>query len=193
MWYTGEITKSWTTLPLNPRIVRTFDFTGSANNPIRVDTAFQAQGQTRVGTFGSGALDPNLRDTYTQQWNLTVQKKLPKDVYFDIGYVGSKGTNLTLSFDGNRPIQILTPGPTTPSITSRRPFQGFDGISTTKSIGKSTYHSVQMKGERRVARGLSVLTAYTSSKSLSNADISSVVRVTFLGAIQDYHDLRGNP
>jgi hypothetical protein len=192
IYYTPEITNSWTTLTLNPPIVSTFSFTGSANNPIRVDTAFQAQGQTRVGTFGSGALDPDLRDTYTQQWNLTVQKKLPKDIYFDIGYVGSKGTNLTVTFDGNRPIQILTPGPTTPSITSRRPFQGFDGISTTKSIGNSTYHSLQMKGERRVARGLSVLTAYTWSKSLSNADISSVGGGSFLGGIQDYNDLKGN-
>src|SRR6185369_16855111 len=192
IYYTPEITNSWTTLTLNPPIVSTYAFTGSANNPIRVDTAFQAQGQTRVGTFGSGALDPNLRDTYTQQWNLTVQKKLPKDIYFDIGYVGSKGTNLTATYDGNRPIQILTPGPTTPSITSRRPFQGFDGISTTKSIGNSTYHSLQMKGERRVARGLSVLTAYTWSKSLSNADISSVGGGSFLGTIQDYNDLKGN-
>jgi hypothetical protein len=192
IYYTPEITNSWTTLTLNPPIVSTFAFTGSANNPIRVDTAFQAQGQTRVGTFGSGALDPNVRDTYTQQWNFTLQKRLPKDIYFDIGYVGSKGTNLTAAFDGNRPIQIVTPTATTPSITSRRPFQGFDAISTVKSIGNSTYHSLQMKGERRVGRGLSALTAYTWSKSLSNADISSVGGGSFLGAIQDYNDLRGS-
>ncbi|MEO7651592.1 MAG: TonB-dependent receptor, partial [Bryobacteraceae bacterium] len=192
VYFTPEITNSWTTLTLNPPIVRTFSFTGSANNPVRVDTAFQTQGTTRAGTFGSGALDPNLRDTYTQQWNLVLQKKLPKDFYFDLGYVGSKGTNLTATFDGNRPLQILTPTATTPSIASRRPLQGFDGISTTKSIGNSNYHSLQVKVERRVARGLSVLSAYTWSKSLSNADISSVGGGSFLGTIQDYNDLAGS-
>ena len=103
MYYTPEITNSWTTLTLNPPIVRTFAFTGNATNPINVETAFGGPGETRVGLFGSGALDPNLRTTYTQQWNLTAQKRLPKDTYFDVGYVGSKGTNLTASYDGNRP------------------------------------------------------------------------------------------
>lgn len=189
IYYTPEITNSWTTLTLNPPIVRTFSFTGSPNNPIPVATAFRGQGNTAVGLFGSGALDPNLRTSYTQQWNFTVQKKLPKSVYFDIGYVGSKGTNLTLTFDGNRPIETLIPGPTTPSIASRRPFRGFDNISTTKSIGNSIYHSLQSKLERRVASGLSILGAYTWSKSLSNADISSVGGGSFIGSIQDYFNL----
>ncbi len=189
IYYTPEITNSWTTLTLNPPIVRTFSFTGAPNNPIQVANAFRGQGNTAVGLFGSGSLDPNLRTSYTQQWNFTLQKKLPKDVYFDIGYVGSKGTNLTLSFDGNRPIETLVPGPATPSIASRRPFRGFDNISTTKSIGNSIYHSMQMKMERRVSNGLSILGAYTWSKSLSNADISSVGGGSFIGAIQDYRNL----
>jgi len=192
IYYTPEITNSWTTLTLNPPIVRTFSFTGAPNNPIPVATAFRGQGNTAVGLFGSGALDPNLRTSYTQQWNFTMQKKLPKSIYFDVGYVGSKGTNLTLTFDGNRPIETLTPGPATPSIASRRPFRGFDNISTTKSIGNSIYHSLQSKVERRVASGLSILGAYTWSKSLSNADISSVGGGSFIGSIQDYLNLGAN-
>ncbi|MFN7919817.1 MAG: TonB-dependent receptor [Bryobacteraceae bacterium] len=189
IYFTPEITNSWTTLTLNPPIVQTFSFTGSANNPVRVDRAFQVQGTSRAGLFGSGALDPNLRTSYTQQWNFTLQKKLPGQIFYDLGYVGSKGTKLTATFDGNRPIQTLVPVATTPSIASRRPFQGFDNISTTKSIGNSIYHSLQMKAERRVANGLSMIGAYTWSKSLSNVDISSVGGGTFLGAIQDYFNL----
>lgn len=192
MYYTPEITNSWTTLTLNPPIVKTFAFTGSATNPIRVDSAFQGPGETRLGTFGSGALDPNLRTTYTQQWNLTAQKRLPKDVYFDVGYVGSKGTNLTASYDGNRPIAIVTPGAGVPPIALRRPFLGFDTISTTKSIGNSNYHSLQLKTERRSARGLSVIGSYTWSHSISNADISSVGGGQYLAGIQDYMDLRSS-
>jgi hypothetical protein len=192
IYYTPEITNSWTTLSLNPPIVRTFAFTGSANNPINVATAFQAQGETRAGLFGSGALDPNVRTTYTQQWNLTAQKRLPLDIYFDIGYVGSKGTKLTASFDGNRPIAIVVPGPGVAPIATRRPFQGFDNINVTKSIANSIYHSLQTKVERRVGRGLSLIGSYTWSKSLSNADISSVGGGSFLAGIQDYFDLRGS-
>src|SRR6266581_179682 len=40
--------------------------------------------------------------------------------------------------------------------------------------------------------GLSILGAYTWSKSLSNADTSSVGGGTYLGGLQDYNDLRGN-
>ena len=69
---------------------------------------------------------------------------------------------------------------------------GFDAVTTTKSIGNSTYHALQSKLERRVGKGLSILGAYTWSKSLSNADTSSVGGGTYLGGLQDYNDLRGN-
>ena len=44
-----------------------------------------------------------------------MQKKLVKNVIVDVGYVGLKGTRLTEGFDGNRTIQVLVPGPSTPS------------------------------------------------------------------------------
>jgi hypothetical protein len=191
IYFTPEITNSWTTLTANPPIVTRFSFTGSANNPIPVDQAFVESGRPDLISAGS-ALDQNVRSTYNQQWNFTIQKKLPKQVYLDVGYVGAKGTDLTVTFDSNRPAQIVTPGPTVPSIASRRPFKGFDAITTTKSVGNSIYHALQTKLERRVAKGLSVLGAYTWSKSLSNADISSVGGGTYLSSIQDYNDLHGS-
>ena len=191
IYYTPEITNSWTTLTLNPPIVKTFDFAGTFDKPLQVATAFAAQGSAGVGLFGSGALDPDLHDTYTQQWNLTLQKKLPLNIYFDAGYVGSKGTNLTLAFDGNRPIQPVVPGPSVAALAARRPLQGFSGISTAKAIGSSTFHSLQTKLERRVGRGLSLLGAYTFAKNLSDADISTVGGGANLGAIQNYFNLAG--
>jgi hypothetical protein len=189
IYYTPEITNSWTTLTLNPPIVKTFDVAGTFDQPVPVATAFGLPGQPVSGLFGSGALDPNLRDTYTQDWNLSVQKKLPQDIYMDVGYVGSKGTNLTMAFDGNRPIQVVIPGPGVAPLAGRRPFPGFSAITAAKSIGNSTFHSLQAKVERRVASGLSVLGAYTFSKALGNADISTVGGGTFLGATQNYFNL----
>jgi len=191
IYYTPEITNSWTTLTLNPPIVKTFDFSATFDKPLQAATAFATQGQAGVGLFGSGALDPDLHDTYTQQWNLTTEKKLPLNTYFDVGYVGSKGTNLTLAFDGNRPIQTVIPGPAVASLASRRPLQGFSGINTAKAIGSSTFHSLQTRLQRRMGRGLSLLVAYTWAKNLSDADISTVGGGANLGGIQDYFNLAG--
>ena len=49
------------------------------------------------GAVTTGALnfavsnDQNLRDSYIQQWNLNVQKKLPFGIVGDVGYVGVEG------------------------------------------------------------------------------------------------------
>jgi hypothetical protein len=188
IYYTPEITNSWTGLTTSPPAVNTFDFSGTFDKPVQVATAFAGTG-TALPTFAYNVVDPNLRDTYVQQWNLTVQKKLPWNTYVDVGYVGSKGTNLTMAFDGNRPLQVVVPGPNVASITARRPLQGYGAMTVTKSIGNSTYHSLQVKVERRVAKGLSVLGAYTFSKSLADADISTVGGGSFLGPIQDYLNL----
>ena len=120
------------------------------------------------------------------------RRDCPKDIYFDVGYVGSKGTRLTATYDGNRPNQIVTRDRESRPSLSRRPFKGFDTISVTKSIGNSTYHSMQLKAERRSARGTECLGAYTWSHSISNADISSVGGGAYLAAIQDYMDLDGS-
>ncbi len=188
VYFTPEITNSWTVLTLNAPIVNTFQFSGTFDNPIRVDQAFSGTGTAR-GLFGAFALDPNLRDSYNQQWNFTLQKKLPGQVIFDMGYVGSKGNNLTMGFDANRPVNPIVPGPGQPSVAARRPLAGFNAINSAKSIGRSHYHSLQMKAERRMAQGLNVLASYTYAKTLSNADISTVGGGSFLGGVQNIYDI----
>jgi outer membrane receptor protein involved in Fe transport len=190
IYFTPEITNSWTVLTLNAPIVNTFQFAGTFDDPLQVETAFTGQGSAQ-GRFGAFALDPNLRDSYNQQWNFTLQKKLPGQVVFDVGYVGAKGTNLTLGYDANRPIDVITPGAGQPSVASRRPLAGFASVSSAKSIGSSVYHSLQVKAERRLAQGFNALASYTWAKSLSNADISTVGGGSFLGGVQDIFNLSG--
>jgi len=189
IYFTPEITNTYTVLTLNPPIVGTYQISATYDRPFQVDTVFAAQGQAGGAPFGASVADPHLRSTYNQQWNLTVQKKLPRGLIVDAGYVGSKGTRLTLGFDGNRPIDILTPGAGVPSVGSRRPYRGYDAMSTYKSIGNSTYHALQTKVERRVSGGLSLLGSYTWSKALSGADISSVGGGAYIGGVQDYMNL----
>ena len=66
--------------------------------------------------------DQNLSDSYIQQWNLNMQRKLPGDVVLDVGYVGSKGTELIVTYgDLNRPIQVVDPRTPGPGLTQRAP------------------------------------------------------------------------
>ena len=94
--------------------------------------------------------DQNLKDTYIQQWNLNVQHKLPANVVLDVGYVGSKGTRLIVTYpDLNIPLQIVDPAtPGLASLNARRPDQLFQrAVTGDKSVGNSIYHALQVKAE----------------------------------------------
>ncbi|HEY1493840.1 MAG TPA: TonB-dependent receptor [Candidatus Solibacter sp.] len=138
--------------------------------------------------------DQNLRDSYIQQWNLNIQKKLFAGIVLDAGYVGSKGTALIATLgDINRPIAIVDPRtPGLAALNARRPDQLFQrAVTGDKSIGNSIYHSLQVKAERRMASGVTFLTAYTWAKSISGpTDIGGQVGGgSFIGSVQDMYNL----
>ncbi len=140
--------------------------------------------------------DPNMRDSYIQQWNLNIQKKVMGGVVVDAGYVGSKGTALIATLgDINRAIVVVDPRtPGLASLNSRRPDQLFQrSVTGDKSIGNSIYHSLQVKLERRFSQGLTFLSAYTWAKSISGpTDIGGQVGGgSFIGSVQDLYNLRG--
>lgn len=115
--------------------------------------------------IGTQNINPDFREGYTQHWNLTVQQELPAAVSFEIGYVANKGTRLGELIFYNVP----TPGPTA-TIQARRPFPRWGTALSLDSYVTSNYHSLQVKTQRREYRGVSLLVAYTWSKSI---DLSS--------------------
>ena len=106
------------------------------------------------------AIDPGARAPYVQQWNVSLQHQLPAAVALTAAYVGSKGTKLEARPNINQPVPGTTP------ISSRRPFSRFDNIFSSENRHSSTYHALQVTGERRLAGGLSFLAAYTYSHSI---------------------------
>lgn len=131
----------------------------------------------------ANAVDPNLQDAYTQQYNLTVQQQMPFKLVMDVAYVGAKSThNYSYYSDINIPFPTnpLTPG--LASLASRRPNQTFKSGGNARSIlgdfsnVSATYNSLQTKLERRVGQGLTILGAYTWSHSISGpSDIGGYV------------------
>ena len=112
-----------------------------------------------AGLPGGSAADFNLRTPYVQQWNLTVQHELQKNILIQLGYVGNMGTKL-----GNiYPVNYPTPGPG--PIQPRRPYNNFGGMEENENTATSAYHGLQLKAEKRYNGGLSLLSSYTWSRA----------------------------
>src|SRR5258708_25862860 len=152
--------------------------------------------QTSAGLAFAVSDDQNMRDSYIQQLNLDIQRKLPANIVLDVGYVGSKGTRLIVTYDDlNRPLQVVDPSTLgLPSLNARRPDQEYlRAVRADKSIGNSIYHALQVKAEKRMSSGLTFLTAYTYSKSISGpSDISGQVGGgRFIGSPHGGHFMSG--
>lgn len=149
------------------RLPQTFNSSKSA--PITLNDPFPGPVPTTAPTNGSltmTAIDENFDTAYIMQWGLSVQRGVGSDVVFEIGYLGSKGTHLPL----NRNLNQATPGPgTAAQVQARRSFPQFGNITWIESVANSTYHSMELKAEKRYTKGLSLLGSYTFSKSIDNS------------------------
>jgi len=117
-------------------------------------------------------------------WNATVQRQITRTFSFEAGYVGNKGTHVqtgennwldinagtTVGFcDSANP---ASPNPLDPnsgclSYNQRQPyFAKYGWTQTLRCVcdpGDNHYNSLQMKAEKRMSNGLSVLGVYTYS------------------------------
>ena len=118
--------------------------------------------QQPSGLVQDNMISPNFRDGYMQQWNADLQYEVLPNWMVDAAYVGSKGTHLADVLDRNQQ----------DPATGLFPFDEFGSILFVESNANSNYHSLQLRSEKRTRAGLSLLLAYTYSKSFD--DISSV-------------------
>lgn len=138
----------------------------------------------------SAPIPAEMRAPYNQQWNFAVQHTLLQNLLVEAAYAGNKGTHLPLSWQYNQldpsllgpemtrtvpnpffgvvPIGTLAQ-PTVQAGQLRRPFPQYPGVtSASASVGNSNYHSLQMKIEKRFARGANAMVAYTFSKLIDD-------------------------
>ena len=100
---------------------------------------------------------------YVDEWEASVQQELTKNMALEVSYLGSRGRELQRWINlANQPV------PGTSSIESRSPFPEFGLFQGAANVGYSTYNSLGMKLTRRYSNGLTVLGAYTFSKSTDN-------------------------
>lgn len=104
----------------------------------------------------------NNKTSYTQQWNFHVQRRLTEDIIAEVGYIGNKGTHLTMFTNANTAL----PGPGDPN--PRRPWPVLGATSIMDNSATSTYEGFQAKIEKRFSQGLTFRANYAFGKALDN-------------------------
>jgi len=148
---------------------------------------------------------------YAQQFNFNIQRELGHGFLLDTAFAGNKGTHLVIgSFPiNNLPDQDLSMGNallksvsnpfaglvqygtlSAATVTAEqllRPYPQYTGVTLPSyNIGDSEYYSLQVKLEKRLSKGVSILLGYTHSKIMSDTETNS----TWLepGGVAGYQD-----
>ncbi len=111
---------------------------------------------------------------YTQQWTFSIQRQLPGELLFEAGYYANTAHKLLQRIEGN----WAPPGPG--NVNDRRRFRSvfIPAVNTAVTPGTSSrhqwsananFHSLQLRAEKRLSRGLSFLASYMWSKAISDA------------------------
>ena len=145
----------------NPPFFNSMLFFPSRQAPLTIDRPWP-EGQAAPVPPSVTTYDQNLRTSYAQQWNFTVQTELFEDTVLSVGYNGTRGTKLV----GARDINQAHPSPVQPNY---RPLPTFSDISLIASGFDSVYHSLQAQFQCRLQSGLTGWFSYTWSKSIDNA------------------------
>ncbi|HEX6622628.1 MAG TPA: hypothetical protein VF064_02865, partial [Pyrinomonadaceae bacterium] len=127
---------------------------------------------------GATGLNPNrltrtivggdFRSPYYQQFSLEAQRELTNDLVLRVGYVGTKGTALFQTLDGN-PRRLGTATCTEANADTCRVNQIQGVIRLRANAAASIYHSMQVSLEKRLSRGFSAGAHYTWSTFIDTA------------------------
>lgn len=164
---------------INAPFVETLSDTYDITNLPTFDRANPLANSTATA-FGITAIQKNFTDAYIQQWNLTVEQTLGKNLFLSIAYVGNKGTHLV-----QYPVDINLAPPGPGPLTPRRPFTQFQiepnaggvsppglypagGSSDTVSNRDSHYSALQLQAKRRFTQGLSFTGSYAYGKCIDD-------------------------
>jgi hypothetical protein len=117
----------------------------------------------------------NLTHPYTQKWNLSVQQQLGGNWLASASYIGDKGTHYRTSVEGNP--GLPAPGMSLTNLQQRRllsvlnPAAGafYSAITQLDDGDNTIYNGLKLGLEHRFASRFTVLTSYTWSHCLQDA------------------------
>ena len=130
-----------------------------------------------TGVYSATTVDPNIRQPYTQHFNLSLGQELDSNTSVTVAYVGSIGTKLLTTAYPNFGTTFPTSfRPTNQGNLARSQsdinagiIRGpFSSITNVQSNGNSNFHSLEVSLRRRAAHGLSGQVAYTLAHSMDS-------------------------
>jgi hypothetical protein len=125
------------------------------------------------------------RTPYSQQWSLSIQRELFKNILLDVSYTGSNSKNLPIQWIFSQ----ATPSAATQSLSStnpaenfylRRPYPNFNiGAFVVQNMLQSNYNAMTVKIDKRFAQGYSFLSTYIWSKAIDQGSEVFALGSTF--------------
>jgi len=138
---------------------------------------------------GGGAISPNpsvtavqknIKNSESYQWNLTVEQELRANLGLRVSYVGNHGTHLpwynySLNFSRQQIAGAIQPN---------RPYQPWSDILLLAGGGNSILHQLQIEAIQRYRHGLSFQVEYSWNRSLDDVPV--------VGGPQDPYNARAD-
>ncbi|MDQ1610653.1 MAG: hypothetical protein QOG00_584 [Pyrinomonadaceae bacterium] len=158
--YTRTHDYAFTNIALN--IWSSFPFV-AAFNQTNVANAFATYQNLPVNpaVFTRTEVTPDFSSPQYDSFNLEVQRELTRDIVVRVGYVGSKGTGLFESIDGNPVVFRNDPASAANPAVRTDPTRG--PVRLRANSGNSIYHSMQASLEKRLTSGFSAGVHFTYS------------------------------
>ncbi len=127
-----------------------------------------------AANIATSSYDRNLRHGYAQQWSFSIQHELPGSILMEMGYYANVAHKLMRRTEGNWAL------PGAGAVNNRRRYRTIlvpqDGVVIgplanmfrQQADSNSNFQSLQVKVEKRLSKGLSVLSSYIWSKTISD-------------------------
>jgi hypothetical protein len=187
-----------------PYVTMRNPFPGGMQSILGSSPGLAAQAGGSLSVHDLGRVSP-----YSQQWQISVQRELPSRVLLEAAYLGMLTLKSPESFNMNELPDMYRSAAQNVSVPN--PFLGIfpststlgQGATTTQGnlwgrfpqydtfslegapTGRSIYHAMQLKVDKRVTRGLSVIGAYTFSR-LMTANTTSLINVRHYRSVAQY-------
>jgi hypothetical protein len=138
---------------------------------------------TQFYPMSINVINPNFTSPYAMNYNLNIQRQLPGAFILQLAYVGAVGRHLEITYEGN-PISpagaaACAADPACiadrvnqhvdyPSHALYAPGNIFASIGTQGTLGNSNYNSFQVRLQKNLTHGLSLLASYTWGHSIDD-------------------------
>jgi hypothetical protein len=153
----GQYATFATTMARQPMVNQPLFVNEQTNEATTAGQLTLANGFAAPDTVGSYAVDPHYHLPYVQAWSLDVQKTLPWGVVMNIGYNGSKGSDLDIT--------------SAPRATASSPNTDSAGVifNYEQAAAYSRFNAGTLRVNKRLGSGISLGANYQYSHSIDDA------------------------